>query len=812
MLDEMELREGLGRILRVPPEAVPANLVSILINEPTLEAAYNRAVDSSEAQDTRTVISYYQTFLGRQPDPEGLTFWTNKLQSEEDDTAVLDALAESFASSQEFQDIFINQPVENVILALYNNNLGRNPLVDGDDVAGFNFWVNNANTLIQELLDEGATPAEARLEALSEVGEAFAVSTESRQITFKDATDNLLIDAALNGDEVFDPNAPLVENTANNFSLTIDVDDLVGTAGDDTFTANVQIVDGDNIDTLQTPDTIDGGLGTDVLNARLLTGDNIAPELVSVENVFLRVQDDNIFFDMVNTNGTVQVWSDRSTEDLEVDNIPAPIIIGLNNVEAGVDYEAFYDEDASGGSQTIALINSGVEDDPVFIFAHDPGMAITMTSINSIGGSSDIVLEGDLDDTEMLTLTGSAPVNIETATPGFLALTELVGGDFSGGLTTEILNDEFASATTGDGDDDLNVRASMVMDLSVATAGGDDNVQVNGTLFDGEDDEPSIDLGEGTDTFGVTMITDETTIEGLDFGGVSNAEVLDILDGVTLGADAALDLAGPGFTDVKFSGPLDLGTFTLLFENAPGTIGVDLASGIGNGTFDFGDASSATVMVGDVSTLSIDGTDGDLDDFTLLAGADADIAISGSNTDLGSVDSVTLTDVTVDGDDEPVFDANIFVELNSTKQLKMIDLTGGEDSVFDIDATDAGYRNAGAANPVMILIGDIGTDGPDDDEDAFGSVDYATTNGNMAREQFVFDGENIGDVDISGFTAGVGGNADRLDFSLFSGVTGLNDLDLAFVGGNSTVESDAFDGTITVAGVDITSDANNFIF
>ena len=69
-------------------------------------------------------------------------------------------------------------------------------------------------------------------------------------------------------------------------------------------------------------------------------------------------------------------------------------------------------------------------------------------------------------------------------------------------------------------------------------------------------------------------------------------------------------------------------------------------------------------------------------------------------------------------------------------------------------------------------------------------------------------------VDGASFEAGVGGTADRLDFSQFAAVTGLDDLAITFDGSDTliTAADDQFDGTITVAGVDLSTDAVNFVF
>lgn len=167
-----------------------------------------------------------------------------------------------------------------------------------------------------------------------------------------------------------------------------------------------------------------------------------------------------------------------------------------------------------------------------------------------------------------------------------------------------------------------------------------------------------------------------------------------------------------------------------------------------------------------------------------------------------SLTSLTLADATDDGD------TTFVIDLVDTVNLTTINLSGGEATDITIDANAAQFAGA-----VTINIGDFGVDA---DGVLAGGLDYTADTTNNFREQFKFVGDNIGDITIDDFLTGIGNNADRLDFSAFAGVTGLDDLNLAFDGiDTTTITSDAFDGTIevtTVGGVDLSTDAANFMF
>ncbi|WP_296949551.1 DUF4214 domain-containing protein [uncultured Massilia sp.] len=95
----------------------------------------------------------YRAALGRQPDLAGLGFWIAAL----DGGVTLDAMTDGFATSAEFQTLYLGKSNEQLVDALYRNLLGREP-----DPAGAAFWVRQLAS---------GQPLRALLVAISESAE-----------------------------------------------------------------------------------------------------------------------------------------------------------------------------------------------------------------------------------------------------------------------------------------------------------------------------------------------------------------------------------------------------------------------------------------------------------------------------------------------------------------------------------------------------------------------------------------------------------------------------------------------------------------
>ena len=181
-------------------------------------------------------------------------------------------------------------------------------------------------------------------------------------------------------------------------SLTVGQDNLTGSTGDDTFTAYIF----DNQNTLQSGDRINGGAGTDTLEAEIGNSQAFAmlPKTTSVENMFFQAQatatdsadnfntspqlsplGDNGYefnyagashdgasqIDAQDLQGVRQLWSDNSRANLVIEDVREnshTTTIGMRDTDPGnVNYEVYFDpqhitgpgNDAEGATLTIRL-------------------------------------------------------------------------------------------------------------------------------------------------------------------------------------------------------------------------------------------------------------------------------------------------------------------------------------------------------------------------------------------------------------------------------------------------------------------------
>ncbi|MEM8819046.1 MAG: DUF4214 domain-containing protein [Pseudomonadota bacterium] len=159
----------------------------------------------------RTVVTFYQVFLGRLPDPGGLDFWVARFQ-EQDGTTAQAELARAFSAGPEFEERWCDLTVEGVVREAYRTVLGRDPLVPNEngftDTSGFSFWVDVTNDRIDGLIDGGEAASVAFKEAVRELLSDFANANETRML-YEPFVAGLLVDIGSTGDSALRRDADL---------------------------------------------------------------------------------------------------------------------------------------------------------------------------------------------------------------------------------------------------------------------------------------------------------------------------------------------------------------------------------------------------------------------------------------------------------------------------------------------------------------------------------------------------------------------------------------------------------------------------
>jgi len=401
------------------------------------------------------VVRFYQAAFGRVPDQGGLDNTQDYIRANGASAQTYQNLSDMFAQSPEFTNRFGTGTAVDAayVQALYSTILGRTA-----SAAEVNAFTSGAN---------GYTTRGGVLYAISQSQEAISVS---------DAAVNGFLNNAAEGDAVYtgtlytqgngQPDAPGV--VGQTFTLTTAVDNVIGTAGNDTIlgtTAGNTVFTGS---TLTSGDAFNGGAGTDTLRVTATSNATIVPTLTSVENIEI-----NSFgtptLNLVNSAGIQNITLANGSGDANITNLQALVTLGATNTTGGtldVDYAA---QAVAGLSdvQNIAFNNAG---------------------LNTEAGRTAISVDGV--ETFAVTATGANVVNLVGTDVATITVAGAGSVDFGQvGTTVETFN---ASASTG------AITVDVSSTTNVAVTGGSGNDQfIFGTSFTADD---TVNGGAGFDT------------------------------------------------------------------------------------------------------------------------------------------------------------------------------------------------------------------------------------------------------------------------------------------------------------------------
>lgn len=248
-----------------------------------------------------TIQKMYIAYFGRPADPIGLEFWANKVDAAAGNT---DAVINGFAASTESQALFGNKTSAEKINAIYTYLFNRPA-----EPAGLTYWVqkldngeiSQAGAMYTILSNAGAGDVDAITNKLA-VAKAFtaALDTNAEILGYSgaaaaDVARNYLQtvnstaatkDAALAAVDSTIANVVNAQQgaTGQSFALTTGIDNLTGTAGNDTF--NAPVTDGGTpTQTFGGLDSVDGGAGTDTLNIDFGSAVATLPATATIKNI-----------------------------------------------------------------------------------------------------------------------------------------------------------------------------------------------------------------------------------------------------------------------------------------------------------------------------------------------------------------------------------------------------------------------------------------------------------------------------------------------------------------------------------------------
>jgi hypothetical protein len=238
------------------------------------------------------VTQLYVSLFGRAPEAAGMAYWVNQLDRGVSVYQVAQDMYNVDAARAYYPMFLTNQEI---VGRFYQNVLGRT--ADAEGLAYWTAQLDGGKTQGQVIVDmvnavvnysgtnEAALTSKALFNNKVEVGNYYAVDVQG-----SDVNNTVLASVTADAATVTAAKAALaVAGMTQN--LTSGTDHLGGTAGNDTYSADLS----GNADTLNSGDVIAAGAGTDVLKATLGDGSTFAvlPTVTGVEHFMLQAQDTN---------------------------------------------------------------------------------------------------------------------------------------------------------------------------------------------------------------------------------------------------------------------------------------------------------------------------------------------------------------------------------------------------------------------------------------------------------------------------------------------------------------------------------------
>ena len=512
------------------------------------------------------VQQLYIAYFGRPADTVGLAYWAAQIDAANGSIAAVQA---GFSASTESQALFGNKSTIDKVTAIYQNAFNRAP-----EPAGLAYWVAQldsgkvtqaqASWTIQQSAGAGDAAAvqnkltaaqafTAQIDTTAEIqgyqgtaaadaGRAFLQTVNSNNATATTAVNGAA--AALNTAVAASANA-----SGKPFALTTGVDNLVGTTGNDVFSAilvNNELAAAAATSTLNAFDLVDGGAGTLDKLAITVTGGNskaalaatlpvtTGVEVLSIKNLSSGSAS-GVTIDASTATGLTQVVNDGSTGAVAVTGVANAAVVAQNTV-AGTTV-TFKDGTFSAASTVanVAVNNAGTA---------ATGSAVAVAAAVALNDGDTVAATGiaiKADGVNVVKLSGTALGEVTTATvtgTGSLDIaltsapvTKVDASALLGGLTYTTSATAATTILTGAGNDVISIGANLATASNITLGAGNDAIKKGGafTVATGS----VIDGGAGVDNFDLSLVNVSNASSFVNFEVAS----LDGLAGVTYDLD-----------------------------------------------------------------------------------------------------------------------------------------------------------------------------------------------------------------------------------------------------------------------------------
>jgi len=377
-------------------------------------------------------------------------------------------------------------------------------------------------------------------------------------------TGTAALDAALGGNNT--------STGGQTITLTTGVNNVTGSAGDDTIDGSRLISGGTAADTYNNADSVDGGAGTDTLFAQL-TANVFANSIKNIEVLSIEAQA-AVTVDL--NTGDAALTTVKSVNSganlLTVQNIQsAPTSYVVTNSSGG--FTATVSTTKLAGTTDAATLDlSNVTAGTVTLQTAAAGSGYETLTINSNGSVANVLTAlTDGNGTSLATVNVAGAQDL-TLPLSDTTVTTLNAAAFTGKLTA-------------------TVAAGNTQNMTITGGTANDVINMNGTYTSSD----VINGGAGTDR--LTLTNAEAVAATTAQAGVTNVEVIGLSDGL----NGAVSVNNFGATSLRFGADM-AGAGTVNY--AAGTGGLDLQNRAGNTSLTANIAGTATTDVLNVTVGS----------------------------------------------------------------------------------------------------------------------------------------------------------------------------------------------------------------
>jgi len=443
-----------------------------------------------------SIQGVYVALFGRPADPTGLAYFNAATNNGANLTAIGD-----LASTQEYKDLVGTKNFAQVVNDIYQRLFDRDA-----ESEGLNFFVNalnngtlNINNVAIAILDgaQGADKTRADIKITAANQFTAQLDTPLEIDAYKGNTAAATARTWLDGVTTAQTDAQVkaaVEQIAAGATITLTAGvDEVSSAGAAGFISTVfnDTINATTAGFWSSTDKLDGGVGTDTLNATIaadVTINGTTGVLKSVEVLNIKATTAAVV-DLDKAEGVTTIRSNASSADLTVNNVAKTVAFGVDGVNTAV---AFNVKDVAGTADALTISLKGA----------------TTTGLTA-AGIEKLTLNSETASVSVAGIGGSTLVD---------AVVSGVGGGTYAFAASTTLKTVDVSAVTG---------AGANVDVSLATGG----VTVTGSKF-----AETITLGGA----GADVVVYNAS-------NISTLTQKDVIDGFATGSDK-IDLKAFGFT------------------------------------------------------------------------------------------------------------------------------------------------------------------------------------------------------------------------------------------------------------------------